>query len=312
VSPRAAGWDSVALAAALDWAGTRGTTAIVVLWRGRIAAERYWRGWNQDSDSIIASAGKSVSSVLTGVLIGEGRVQLDQPVRTYLGSGWSRSPATDATITVRQLLSMSSGLDDSLKFVAPPGTRFYYNNPAYYQLFGVLAAAAGTSVNLLSRDRLFDLIGMQSASWRPYVDTGKLGYILSCTGRDMARFGLLVLNHGRWDGRQVVDSAWLAASLRTQAPDNPAYGWLWWLNGKATYRVPGSYLLPTLQGPIIPSAPSDLVAALGKGDKKIYVVPSLGVVVIRHGDEADITGNPFAVSAFDEQLWQRLKPAFRY
>jgi CubicO group peptidase (beta-lactamase class C family) len=312
VSPAAAGWDSVALAGALDWAGARGTTAVIVLWRGRIVAERYWRGWTTETDSIIASAGKSVTSVLAGTLIAEGRLRLDDPVRQYLGPGWSRSPATEAGITLRHLLSMSSGLDDSLKAVVTPGTRFYYNNPAYYQLFGILAAAARTSLQNLSQQRLFTPIGMGSATWRPNLDTGQLGYILSCTARDMARFGLLVLNRGRWDGQLIVaDTAWLAASLRSQAPDNPAYGWLWWLNGTATYRIPGPYSLPTLAGPAIPSAPPDLIAALGKGDKKIYLVPSLDLVVVRHGDEADPLGNPFALSGFDEQFWQRLKPAFR-
>ena len=64
---------------------------------------------------------------------------------------------------------------------------------------------------------------------------------------------------------------------------------------------------------MIPSAPSDLVAALGKGDKKIYIIPSLELVIVRHGDEADVAGsNPLALSAFDEQWWQRLKVAFRY
>jgi hypothetical protein len=64
---------------------------------------------------------------------------------------------------------------------------------------------------------------------------------------------------------------------------------------------------------LIPSAPRDLIAALGKGDKKIYVVPSLDLVVVRHGAEADANGgNPLALSAFDEQLWQRLRAAIRY
>jgi len=111
----------------------------------------------------------------------------------------------------------------------------------------------------------------------------------------------------------LADSAWYAASWRQVPPDNPAYGQLWWLNGGATYRIPGPYVLPSINGSLFPSAPADLVAALGKGDKKIYVIPSLELVVVRHGEEADIAGgNPAAISAFDEQWWQRLKVAFRY
>jgi CubicO group peptidase (beta-lactamase class C family) len=314
LSPGRLGYDTIALRSAIDWAGTQKSTAVVILWRGRIVAERYWRGWTVDTDSIIASASKSVVSAMLGELARQGRVGLDTVATRYLGTGWSRSPSTESRITVRHLLGMMSGLDDSLKVVALPGNRFYYNNPAYYQLFTVLTAASGQTVQAASRALLFDRIGMQSANWRLNVDTGELGFILSCSARDMARFGLLALNRGRWNGTHVLaDSAWFATSWRGAPPDNGGYGLLWWLNGSSSYRTPGPYLLPPQQGSLVPSAPSDMVAALGKGDKKIYIVPSLELVVVRHGDEADVAqGNPLAVSAFDEQWWQRLKLAFRY
>jgi CubicO group peptidase (beta-lactamase class C family) len=210
-------------------------------------------------------------------------------------------------------MQMASGLNDSLQFVVPPGTRFYYNNPAYYQLFKVVVRASGQDINTATRSRLLTPIG-STCSWRLNIDTGEIGYILSCNTRDMARFGLLMLNKGRWNGARVVsDSTWVDQMWRPGATDNPAYGMLWWLNGSSSYRIPGPYLLPTLQGMLVPSGPRDLVAALGKGDKKIYVVPSLELVVVRHGEEADVAGtNPAAVSAFDEQFWQRLRVALRY
>lgn len=308
------GYDSVALRSALDWAGTQQTTAVVVLWRGRIVAERYWRGWTAGKDSIIASAGKSVLSAIAGEVVRQGKLSLDSSVTRYLRAGWSRSPSTESRITVRHLLGMMSGLDDSLKVVTLPGNRFYYNNPAYYQLFAVVAAASAQPLTTLSKSLLFDRIGMLSANWRLNFDTGEPGFVLSCTARDMARFGLLALNRGQWNGTQVLaDSAWFATSWRSLPPDNAGYGMLWWLNGSASYRTPGPYLLPSVSGSLIPSAPTDLVAALGKGDKKIYVVPSLELVVVRHGEEADAAGgNPLAISAFDEQWWRRLKVAFRY
>ncbi|MGH7471612.1 MAG: serine hydrolase domain-containing protein, partial [Longimicrobiales bacterium] len=111
----------------------------------------------------------------------------------------------------------------------------------------------------------------------------------------------------------LADTLYQRAMLSSSSTTNPSYGYLWWLNGKAQHRIPGPYLLPTLPGPLVPSAPADMVAALGKGDKKIYVIPSLELVVVRHGPEADVAGgNPLASSAFDEQFWARLKTAFRY
>lgn len=314
VSGARLGYDTAALTAALDWAGTQRSTAVMVLWRGRIVAERYWKGWTPAKDSIIASASKSVLSAIAGELARSNRLSLDSTATRYLGAGWSRSPGTEPRITVRHLLGMMSGLNDSLQAVVQPGTRFYYNNPAYYQLFGVVQAASGESVNALSRRVLFDRIGMSGSTWLPNIDTGELGWILSSTARDMARFGLLALHRGRWNGVPILaDSAWFSASWRATPPDNAGYGLLWWLNGSSSYRIPGPYLFPTQPGALIPSAPADLVAALGKGDKKIYVVPSLELVVIRHGEEADASaGNPLAVSAFDEQWWRKLKPAFRY
>lgn len=313
IDPATIGWDSTALRNALDWAGGQRSTAVVILWRGRIVAERYWQGWTPATDSIIASAGKSVLSTLVGQLAATGRLSLEDPVSRWLGAGWSRAPATEPRITVRDLLAMASGLNDSLQAVAPPASRFYYNNPAYYQLFQVVQRASGQEINAASRTLLFDAIGMTSR-WRLSFDTGEPGFILSATARDMARFGLLALSKGRWDGSAVLrDSAWFEQAWRASTPDNAGYGYLWWLNGSASYRTPGPYLLPAVQSMLIPSAPRDLKAALGKGDKKIYVVPSLDVVVVRHGQEADAAGgNPLAISAFDEQWWQRLRVAMRY
>lgn len=319
VSSAVPGWDTTALRVALDWAGTQRSTAVVVLWRGYIAAERYWQGWTPSTDALIASAGKSVTSVLIGIQHSQGRLQLDSPVAGLLGVGWSRSPASESRITIRHLLGMSSGLDDSLRFVVDPGARFYYNNPAYYQTFEALTRSAGlpfspAGINALSKTLLFDRIGMRSATWRLSFDAGEPGFILWCTPRDMARFGLLALYGGRWNGVDMLgDSAYARTMWTPSSTSNPAYGYLWWLNGQTQYRTPGPYALPPVQGALIPSAPRDLVAALGKGDKKIYVIPSLDLVIVRHGEEADAAGgNPLAPSAFDEQLWARLRPAFRY
>jgi len=314
ISPARLGYDATALRNAIDWAGQQQSTAVIVLWRGRIVAERYWNGWTIDKDSIIASAGKSVVSALAGEFVRRGTLGADSTVSRYLGAGWSRSPSTEPRITVRHILGMMSGLDDSLKRVVEPGTRFYYNGAAYYQSFAMLQAVSGRTINTMSREMLFDRIGMPRASWRFNISFGEPGWVLSCTPREMARFGLLALNRGRWNGETILaDSAWYTAAWRQAPPDNAGYGLLWWLNGSNTFRLPGPYQLPSVQGSLVPSAPRDLVAALGKGDKKIYVVPSLELVVIRHGPEADAgTGNPLALSQFDEQWWQRLKLAFRY
>lgn len=315
VRPAAAGFDSVQLASALAWAGEQNSAAVVVLWRGRIVMERYWQSWDTQTRGPYFSAGKTITAALTLDLVHDGDVALDAPVSTYLGPGWSRMSSGEQAVSVRHLLAMSSGTNDSLQRVFnPTARRFYYNNPAYYQLFAVMASASAQSVPSLAAQRLFLPIGMSRTLLIGNVDTGVSGYIVVGSARDFARFGILTLNHGRWNGTQVLaDSALLHQARQPSGTDNQSYGWLWWLNGGPSFRTPGPYLLPTTNGPMWPAAPADLAAALGKDDKKLYVVPSLDLVVVRLGERAPISGavSPAAVSTFDNAFWTRLMAARR-
>ena len=80
------------------------------------------------------------------------------------------------------------------------------------------------------------------------------------------------------------------------------YGYLWWLNGKSSYHLPQTQI--EFNGTLIPNAPADMYAALGKNDQKIYIVPSKKLVIIRMGDAGD--GENFALSNFDNDLWEKL------
>jgi hypothetical protein len=88
----------------------------------------------------------------------------------------------------------------------------------------------------------------------------------------------------------------------TSNPHNLSYGYLWWLNGKSSFMVPQTQLV--FPGYLIPNAPADMYAALGKNDQKIYVVPSLNMVVVRMGNPASSTA--LALSTFDNVLWQKI------
>ncbi len=313
VRPADAGFDSTLLSAALDWAGDQNSSAVVVVWRGRIVMERYWDGWTTLTRGPYFSAGKTITAALTLDLVHDGDVSLDAPVSTYLGEDWSRNTEDESDITLRKLLAMSSGTNDSLQRVyAPTAARFYYNNPAYYQLFGVIEAATGQTMAAATTARLFTPIGMSRTLLLANEDTGEPGYIFFGSARDFARFGMLTLNHGRWNGTQVLaDSALLHQARTPSGTDNLSYGWMWWLNGGASHRTPGPYLLPTNDGPIWSAAPADLAAALGLDDKKLYVVPSLDLVIVRLGARAPISGeaSPAAVSLFDNAFWTQLMAA---
>lgn len=118
--------------------------------------------------------------------------------------------------------------------------------------------------------------------------------------RSAARFGLLALNHGIWANDTLLkDTAYLNAMKRTSQPYNLSYGYLWWLNGQASYMLPGYQTV--FPGELIPNAPADMFCALGKYNQKIYVVPSTGMVVVRMGTSTDSAAD--ALTIFDNQLW---------
>ena len=123
------------------------------------------------------------------------------------------------------------------------------------------------------------------------------------TARSMARFGLLNLNEGSWNGNPILgNSGYFSAMTNTSQDLNKAYGYLWWLNGKESFRVPASEV--QFPGKLIPNAPDDLIAGLGKDDQKLYVIPSKGLVIVRMGDDAAET--LLGPSSFDNELWEKI------
>ena len=308
IDPTAASWNAAQLEAMLVFAGEQTSKSVVLLLDGRILAERYY-GVAPDFRREIASCQKSVVSVLVGQAEAQELVSLDGFVTSYLGGGWSNADASaEAQITIRHLLTMTSGLDAELRAVAQPGEAWSYNNNAYHQLQPVLERVTGTAIDPLSREWLWDPIGVTSAVWyeRPgdggtAVDPkGNRLWGLVMNARDMARFGLLVQRDGKWGDTLVVDPAYLEPALVPSSDANPSYGYLWWLNGQPAYRVGAAGALQ--DGALVPDAPPDTVAALGKDDQKIYVSRETGLVLVRQGERAG-TRSLETISSFDNELW---------
>ncbi|MBI5774589.1 MAG: serine hydrolase [Verrucomicrobia bacterium] len=325
VQPVQADWNADKLNAALQLAGKTRASGVVILHRGKILAEKYWeldedaragakardygalvRGRDAAGHVIedVASVQKSVSAILVGIAQHKGLLKLEDRVSKHLGPGWSKaSPEQEQAITVRHLVTMTSGLKDDLTFEADAGTRWRYNSAAYAHTIKVVAAATKKTPNDLTREWLTGPIGMKDSSWADRPGTGRnavpnaLGF--ATTARDLARFGLLILADGQWNGETVIaDRDYLHAALKPSQKLNPSYGYLWWLNGQPEVaRGAGE----RVKGPLIPTAPPDLVAALGAVDRKLYVVPSLELVVTRLGNS---TG-----PAFQNDFWKLLMEA---
>jgi len=323
VEPETVGWSKEAIEEALLYAGEQRSTGVVILYRGRILAERYWQVERDPKDKLdrlgkmtagrtalgqsiedVASAQKSVASFLVGVAEGKGLVDLESPASRYLEKGWSKAtPEQEAEIKVRHLISMATGLAGNHTYRGPAGSIWMYNTPVYSQIVNVLAAASGMTVDQYTAKWLTEPAGMTDSRWapRPWIGDAPQGNTIGfvTSARDLARFGLLVLAGGSWDGRDVLGNPdYLERALAPSQQINPSYGFLWWLNGQDTVTR-GRNSTEAHKGPLIRTAPPDLAAAQGALGRKCYVVPSLDLVVTRLGDQPPD-------KAFNDELWKRL------
>ena len=137
-----------------------------------------------------------------------------------------------------------------------------------------------------------------------YWNFGTIYTIYHSTTKSMARFGLLALNKGKWNNTQIINESFYTESITTSQNINPSYGYLWWLNGKTSFMIPGEQTV--YPGFLVPNAPADMYAAMGASDQRIYVIPSKKMVVIRMGNASDPTNPNFAVSGFDNALWGKI------
>ncbi len=317
-TPASLGWNETALTDLYTYLQQKDTRGFMILKNGKIVSEKYFGSFTIDSNWYWASAGKTMTGMLVGIAQQEGLLNINNKTSQYLGAGWTSLPLVkENMITVRHQLTMTTGLDDMVQpdndctsapclvYKADAGTRWAYHNAPYTILDKVIESASGMSFNNYFQQKVRDKIGM-GGSW---FKGGGYNNVYYSNARSMARFGLLLLNKGKWDKTTIVsDSNYFNSQVASSQSLNPSYGFLTWLNGKSSYMLPS--LQSAFNGMLVPNAPSDLYAALGKNDQKIYVVPSQNLVVIRMGNAA---GNvQLAASSFDNELWGKLKTVIGY
>jgi CubicO group peptidase (beta-lactamase class C family) len=299
-------WSETALTSLLTYLEEKNTKGFMILHNGKIVVESYMNDHSATTSWYWASAGKTLTATVTGIAQDEGLITIDNKVSDYIGTGWTSATLEEENlITCKNLLQMDSGLDDNLgddvspenlAYIADAGTRWAYHN-VYVKMQDVVATASNQTWSAYFNSSLKEKIGM-SGAWIPLDD---LSVYWSDT-RSMARFGLLIAANGNWDGTQIVSESFLTEATNTSQEINEAYGYFWWLNGKSTYHLPSTQYEFT--GSLIPNAPDDMYAALGKNDQKIYVIPSKDLVIIRMGQAADSSN--FALSDFDNDLWEKI------
>jgi CubicO group peptidase (beta-lactamase class C family) len=302
--PATLGWCAEAITTLYSYLEHSNTKGFMVLKDGRIVLEKYFGTFGKDGLSTWNSAGKTLTSFAIGIAQEDGYLDIQDSTSEYLGPGWSSLGAErEARITIRHHLTMTTGLNDGvpdddctnpecLQYLAAPGTRWAYHNAPYTVLESVLDAATGVSLNQWVTQKIKSPTGMNGT----YRTVGYNSIFVS-TLRSMARFGLLLQSGGYWNGYPVLnDNKYFREMTHSSQMLNPAYGYLTWLNGQKSYRVPGSQVL--FRGPTLPHAPADVFAADGKDGQLINVSPSGGLVLVRMGKA---NGNS---QQYNDTIWQ--------
>ena len=301
------GWNPSMLQPLKDYLIQKNTKSFMILINGRIVIEEYFEGHTPTASWEWNSAGKTLVSATVGIAQQEGLLNINDKVSKYLGIGWTSEPVEkEILITSGNLLSMTSGINDekelvipsNLTYLADAGTRWSYHN-VFQRLMDVVASATHQDFETYFNAKIKNKIGMEG-----YWNNGLIFKIYHSNIRSMARFGLLALTKGKWKNEQIINESFFNESIHGSQNMNPSYGFLWWLNGKTKYMVPGSQYV--FQNALVPNAPADMYAAMGARDQRIYVIPGKNMVVIRMGDPSDPANPSFALSRFDNELWAKI------
>ena len=291
------------------------TAALLVVQHGAIRYEWYSARSGPAQLRTSFSSVKSVVSTLMGLAIADGAVRsVDDPITRYLPELLDKDPRF-ADITIRHLLTMSSGLryverslpwsDDAQTYYGtdlrrtalaaeiaePPGRSFHYNNYNLLLEGLVLERATGRPVSEYMSQRLWRPMGAEAdASWS--LDSDRSGFEkmesgLNAVARDYARFGLLFARGGRAAGRQVVPEAWVRQATAPQAAGSPAdfYAFHWWTGTRRGTPLPHGHAL-----------------AHGNFGQFVYVAPDRDLVIVRLGDDYGSEDWPQRLARLASQL----------
>ena len=301
------GWNQNAVQPLKDYLNQKGTKSFMILVNGRIVMEEYFNGHTATATWEWNSAGKTLVASTVGIAQQENLLNINNKVSDYLGTEWTSMPLNkENLITVKHLLTMTAGNDDTkqyviksnLTYIADAGTRWAYSN-IFQKLTDVVNKASNKPFETYFNEKLKSKIGMEG-----FWNFGTIFTIYHSNTKSMARFGLLALNKGKWNNEQIINESYFNESVSTSQSINPSYGYLWWLNGKTSFMIPNEQNV--YQGFVVPNAPADMYAAMGAKDQRIYVIPSKKMAVIRMGDASDPVNPNFAVSGFDNELWGKI------
>jgi len=297
-----------------DYLDASGTTAFLVIHDDKLLYERYFNGHDERSLNTSFSMAKSFASALVGIAIDEGDIKsVDEPITNYIPELLEKDKRFKS-ITIRNLLTMSSGIkyeeggflpwsdeaDDTKTYYSTdlrelalencriegkPDEYFEYNNYNPLLVGMILERATGMHVSRFMEEELWKPMGMEAdGSWS--LDSKENGFEkmesgVNARARDFARFGMLFAKEGNWEGEQLISRGWVKESTRADTNTDPSldYQYFWWVNtpdGKNHFSARGNY------------------------GQYIYVAPEKDLVIVRLGKEEGELGYGYWIDLFEE------------
>jgi CubicO group peptidase (beta-lactamase class C family) len=297
-----------------DYLNASGTTAFLVIHDDKLLYERYFNGYDETSLNTSFSMAKSFASALVGIAIDNERIKsVNEPITNYIPELLEKDERFK-TITIRHLLTMSSGIkyeeggdlpwseeaDDTKTYYATnlrelalencriegkPGEYFEYNNYNPLLVGLILERSTGTPVSRYLQEKLWKPMGMEAdGSWS--LDSTSSGFEkmesgVNARARDFARFGMLFAKEGKWEGEQLISREWVEESTRPDVTTDPSsdYQYFWWVNtpdGKGHFSARGNY------------------------GQYIYVAPEKDLVIVRLGKDEGEQGYEYWIDLFEE------------
>ena len=291
-----------------------GPWALVVIRHGYLVREWFGVPAMPQTTYDVWSSTKSATGIAYGLLLdasrhhrlpGNAQIDLDSKAYDFIPEGYPLTDPRKAQITIRQLLTMTSGIPgeshglvglqvtpgggefeialgrqrdrleaSAAKLYTDPGKGWDYSDAAFAHLSLIFNHVTGQEIGDFMKARVFQPIGIENSSWDLEGGGGNIGPHtnahsgLHFTARDFARLGYLLLHDGSWKGKQIVPKWWIELATKSSQSLNPSYGYTFWVN---------------TDGKLWPGVPKDAFAFMGYATNRCYVVPSLDLVVVRLG-----------------------------
>jgi len=293
-------WNQNALGDTIAYLRSRQTDEFLILEKDSV---RLHESFTDSKVADVKAIQKALFALLIGIAVDRGVVKVDDPMHKFLPAGWTQLPAADEKrLTIRHILTMTTGMDDALGPAGEIGATWRYNNTAYNYLKRVLTEQTGRPLQELTDSWICYPLGMNETRWverDARLPDGRAVTALEMSGHDMAQLGLLVLNGGTWNGGQLISPAYWQMMVSPGSSANPAWCFMWWRNDQDHFMTP--YVARTFERPVIPEAPASLLFAQGLEENRIFVDPTERRVIVRRGRSAVRQGERHN---FDRELWK--------